>query len=96
MTLNDNVMYKTASNLKNRAHRAVTPGIVATLTALVFALLFNFFVNLYIVNPILSIIKSIKSYLQSGAPIKLRIDTRDELHDLATSVKELMTMVSKS
>jgi hypothetical protein len=64
MALNDNDMYQTASTLKNRAHRAVMPGIVAILTALVFTVIFNFFVNLYVVNPILSIIKAIKHFLK--------------------------------
>ncbi len=93
MTLNDNAMYQTASTLKNRAHRAVMPGIVAILTALVFTIIFNFFVNLYVVNPILSIIKGIKKFLQSGEPIKLSIDTSDELHELAASIINLTAMI---
>ncbi len=41
-------------------------------------------------------IKSIKSFLQSGEPIKLSIDTKDELHELATSVANLSKMVPTS
>lgn len=93
MALNDSAMYQTASTLKNRAHRAVMPGIVAILTALVFTVIFNFFVNLYVVNPILSIIKAIKNFLQSGEPIKLRIDTSDELHELGASIVNLTAMI---
>ena len=93
MALNDHAMYQTASNLKNRAHRAVMPGIIAILTALVFTIIFNFFVNLYVVNPILSIIKAIKNFLQSGEAIKLSIDTRDELHELAASIINLTAMI---
>ena len=93
MTINDNAMYQTASTLKNRAHRAVMPGIVAILTALVFTIIFNFFVNLYVVNPILSIIKAIKNFLQSGEPIKLSIETSDELHELAASIVNLTAMI---
>jgi methyl-accepting chemotaxis protein len=93
MTLNDNAMYQTASTLKNRAHRAVMPGIVAILTALVFTIIFNFFVNLYVVNPILSIIKAIKNFLKSGEPIKLGIVTSDELQELAASIINLTAMI---
>jgi methyl-accepting chemotaxis protein len=96
MTINDSTMYETASVLKNRAQRTVMPGIVAIVTALVFTVIFNFFVNLYIVNPILAIIKSIKSFLLSGAPVKLTIDTRDELYDLAASVMDLTKLVNTS
>ena len=93
MTINDNAMYQTASTLKNRAHRAVMPGIVAILTALVFTIIFNFFVNLYVVNPILSITKAIKNFLESGEPVKLSIDTSDELHELAASIVNLTAMI---
>jgi methyl-accepting chemotaxis protein len=93
MAMNDNAMYQTASTLKNRAHRAVMPGIVAILTALVFTVIFNFFVNLYVVNPILSVIKAIKQFLQSGEPVKLRIDTSDELQELGASIVNLTAMI---
>jgi hypothetical protein len=93
MTLNDRTMYKTASDLKNRTHRAVMPGIVAILTALVFTFIFTFFINLYIVNPVLSITGSIKKFLQTNEPIKVNIETRDELYDLAASVTDLSTLV---
>ena len=96
MTINDNAMYKTTSILKNRAHQAIMPGIVAIAAALVFVVIFNFLVNLYIVNPIISMIKSIESFLQTGDPIKLKIDTRDELNDLASSIASLTKMASTS
>lgn len=96
MTINANTMYETASILKNRAHQAIMPGIVAVSAALVFVVIFNFFVNLYIVNPIISMIKSIENFLQTGEPTKLSIDTRDELHDLAASIANLTTMIRTS
>ena len=96
MAVNDNTMYETASILKNRAQQAVMPGIVAISAALVFVIIFNFFVNLYIVNPIISMIKSIENFLKTGQPGKLKIDTRDELRDLAASIENLTRMVSTS
>jgi methyl-accepting chemotaxis protein len=96
MAINDNTMYETASILKNRAHQAIMPGIVAISAALVFVIIFNHFVNLYIVNPIISMIKSIESFLQTGEPTKLKIDTRDELNDLASSIASLTKMVNTS
>jgi hypothetical protein len=96
MTINDNAMYETASILKNRAHQAIIPGIVAISAALVFVIIFNFFVNVYIVNPIISMIKSIERFLQKGEAIKLNIDTRDELHDLAASIANLTRMARNS
>ena len=92
MSINDKAMYDTASNLKNRAHRAVMPGIIAIVSALVFTLIFNFFVNIYIVNPILSIIRSVNDFITKNEPVLINVETNDELSDLADTVSKLASM----
>jgi methyl-accepting chemotaxis protein len=89
MYLNDQTMYQTASELKNRAHRAIMPGIVAVLSALIFTLIFNFFINYYIVGPIIKMTKEIQRFLEVKDDLNLRIETKDELFDLANSIKDL-------
>ncbi len=96
MSINDQAMYEMASNLKQRAHRAVMPGVIAILSALVFTILFNYFVNIYIVNPILSLIKSINNFLNRGEPVSVKVESNDELADLAASVTNLAAMVKMS
>lgn len=93
MAINDNAMYQTASGLKNRAHRAVMPGIVAIVSALILSVFFSYFVNIYIVNPILSIIDSIEKFLKTNEPVYVKISTKDEIRDLAISVSNLTAMV---
>lgn len=93
MAINDTAMYQTASGLKNRAHRAVMPGIIAIVSALVLSLFFSYFVNIYIVNPILSIIDSIENFLRTNEPVHVKIATKDEISDLARSVSNLAAMV---
>lgn len=90
--LNDKTMYQTASSLKNRAHQAVMPGIVAMSSALILALIFNFLINLYFVNPVLSVIGAIEKFLRSGEPVNLSLETNDEMQQLATAVKNLSIM----
>jgi len=90
MALNDRVMYQTASNLKNRARRAVMPGVVAILSALIFTLVFNYFVNYYLVSPIIKITKEIQKCLKTNEPFQVKIETKDELHHLAYAIKELV------
>ena len=89
MSLNDTEMYQTASNLKNRAHRAVMPGLVALLAALVFSFLFNYFVNYYLVGPIIRITTGIQAFIKNGEPFAVKIETDDELKSLTTSIREL-------
>lgn len=46
MTLNQDNMYMEASELKEQAHRAIMPGIVAIVSALIFLVLFNFLLDI--------------------------------------------------
>ena len=91
MTLNDGVMYQTASDLKSRAHRAVMPGVVAILAALVFTFVFNYFINYYLVGPIIRITKGIQAFLDTGETFQAKIETKDELSLLASSLQQLVS-----
>ena len=95
MALNDGIMYRTASNLKNRTHRAIMPGIVAIISALVFTLVFNYFINSYFVNPIISLTHKVQNILNTGKPLSIEIETKDELRDLASAIRDLSCMVRK-
>ena len=90
MTLNDQTMYNTASGLKNRAHRAVMPGTVAILSALIFIIVFNYFINYYVVTPIVKLTKGVRTFLQTEQPLNVKIETNDELRDLLGSIEQLL------
>lgn len=90
MAMNDRAMYQTATELKGRAHRAVMPGVVAILAALVFSLVFNYFVNFYMVKPIITITSEINRFLEIGAPMKVQIETNDELRTLTSAIRQLI------
>ena len=95
MALNDQTMYKTASQLKNKAHRAVMPGVVAMLSALIFSLIFSYFINYYVVSPILRITKGIRNLLQAGQPFHVQVESNDELQDLVSSVHALAAKIGE-
>ncbi len=95
IALNDATMYITASDLESRMKRIIMPGIVAVISALVFALVFNFFINHYFVNPLLSITTAVQKSLKNGNPAVLNIETNDELKDLAAAVTDLSRLVPK-
>jgi HAMP domain-containing protein len=88
--MNSNSIYKTTSTLKNKAKRAVMPGMVAIITALVFSIIFNYFINYYFVSPIINISKGVNDYSAYGVPLKVNIETNDELLDLKNSVENLV------
>ena len=87
--LNDKNMYETASELKGRSHRASMPGLVAILSALVFTLVFNYFVNLYVVSPIIKITKGIRRFVETREPVNIEVETKDELADLVSSIQDM-------
>jgi methyl-accepting chemotaxis protein len=90
VALNDQTMYQTASNLKNRTHRAIMPGIVAILAALIFTVIFNFLINYYLVSPIISTTKGIQRFMETGELPAIQVETQDELFDLVSSIQRLV------
>lgn len=89
MRLNDTVMYKISSDLKNRTHRTIMPGIISVLSAILFAIIFYYFVNYYFVKPILRINKGIISFLDNKKSYNVNIETNDEISMLNESVSNL-------
>ena len=79
MAINQKVMYETATDLHQRANRAVMPGVVAFVSALVFAFLFSYFINHYMVNPIIEITNALKQYRKTGRPVNVHVETKDEI-----------------
>ena len=90
MDMNDRIMYKTASNLEGRAHRATMPGVIAIISAFIFAVIFSFLINLLVVSPIIQMTNGIQEYLDLGQPFNVKIETKDELLHLASSVESLI------
>jgi methyl-accepting chemotaxis protein len=82
-------MYRTAGDLQDKARRAVMPGIVAIVSALVFSLMFNYYINHFMVKPIGNIIASIEKFRKTREATRVTVETRDELRDLADSVENL-------
>jgi nitrate/nitrite-specific signal transduction histidine kinase len=89
MVLNDETMYLTASSLRNRANRAVMPGIVAIVSSLVFVLIFDYFINYFVIKPINILAQEAKNSIRTREPLKIDIETKDELRDLTSAIQEL-------
>ncbi len=72
-------------------NRTITPGLVAMSAAIVFALLFSFFVNHYVVTPIVTITKKVEDFTERGIPYDYETETEDEIHELSESIRILTT-----
>jgi HAMP domain-containing protein len=95
MELNDKSMYQTASDLKERSRRASMPGLVAILSALVFTLIFNYFVNLYMVSPIIKITRGIRRFVETREPVDIEVETKDEIADLVSSIQDMIARLTR-
>jgi methyl-accepting chemotaxis protein len=95
INLNNQMMYQTASKLENRSNRAIMPGIVAVLSALIFTFIFNYLVNYYMVGPIIQITDRIKKFIKKRTPFDVNIETKDELFHLAEAIEHLCQLSTK-
>jgi len=93
--LNAQVMYETGTQVRDKAHRAVIPGVVAILSALIFTVIFNYFVNHYMVSPIINMTNSVQQFLKTNEPFQLEVETKDELQHLARAIGNLIAQSCK-
>jgi HAMP domain-containing protein len=93
--MNSKSMYESASLLRERTRRSVMPGIIAVVAALLFTLMFHFLLNAYVLRPIMLIRRGIKEFEERGQDFTVQIPTRDELADLAGSIRQLCTNVAR-
>jgi methyl-accepting chemotaxis protein len=90
MTLNQESMYEEASALKQQSHRALMPGIIAIVSALVFLILFNFFIRRIFVRPIQKITESVKNFHPNSEGLKSDITYHDEFEVLENEIQLLI------
>lgn len=66
------------------------PGIVSIVAAIVFALLLNFFISEYFINPINRLIDGVKSYYSEKGRIDAKINLKDEIKALEDEINNLI------
>ncbi len=74
-------------------NRSITPGLIAMSAAILFALMFSFFVNHYVVTPIVTMRKKIDDFTERGVPYEYELESEDELSELSESIRILSTRV---
>lgn len=95
MNLNQTNMYKEASELKEQAHRAIMPGIIAIISALIFLIFFNFFIGFILVRPIKKIINAVKNYHSSSQNFDADLTNQDDFKTLEYEIQQLLIRLKK-
>lgn len=81
-----------SQSLHTGFYRSIMPALVSVILGIILVLLFNYFMNYYLINPILKITKGIKDYRQFDKSYDVDLDTDDELADLNHSVKDVVDL----
>ncbi len=76
-----------AKELQEGYYRSIMPGIIAVGAGLMLVLLFNYFLNIYFISPIILISKGIKNYREYNKSYNVQLENDDELQDLNSGVK---------
>ena len=97
LAINQQSMYNKASLLEEKARRVLMPGILAIITALVFFVIFNFFVTRFFVSPLKNLIIAVKNYCSTGKKeFSADIDSDDEIKELETEISNLIARIRNS
>jgi HAMP domain-containing protein len=95
MTLNQESMYQEVSRLSERSKRALMPGIVAILSALVFAALLNFFISHYFIQPLSDLIKVVNNHKKGMHALPTTVKSNDEIKQLEGAINELIDRIGE-
>ncbi|MBN2664262.1 MAG: methyl-accepting chemotaxis protein [Bacteroidales bacterium] len=90
MTLNQSSMYNEASELRDKSKRAIMPGIVSIIAALIFSLILNFFITRYFVNPISELAEAVTNYRDGDNKLRSNITSNDEIKKLEQAISDLL------
>lgn len=90
MSLNQSKMYHEASVLREQSKRALMPGIVSIIAALVFSLILNFFITRYFVNPISELAEAVNEYREGDNKLRSNITSNDEIKDLEEAINNML------
>lgn len=93
MELNQTSMYSKANEMHKKLYQTIMPNIVSIVLAIVFALLLNFYISHYFVNPLNKLIDSIKNYIPPSTNLHVDIKSEDELKTLELEINSLIRRI---
>ncbi|TCN68565.1 hypothetical protein CLV25_106147 [Acetobacteroides hydrogenigenes] len=88
--INQRAVYQNVDQMKTGASRAMMPGFIAIFVGIIFVFLFNYFVNIFFITPIVRISQGVESYVKHSIPFRVKVDSKDELERLKNSVEKLI------
>lgn len=91
MTNSQYSLVSRATQLENNAYRAIMPGIITLVVAIIIVLVFMFMIDFYYTRPVVKIQKALDNYLKHNIPFKVKSEGSDEIAALRDSIEGLVS-----
>ena len=85
-------LIQNSQSLQDNYHRSAMPSFISTLLTLVLVVLFNYYLNYYVVNPLLKVNRGISEYRKFSRKYDEKIDSHDEIAELNSNIKDLIDL----
>lgn len=85
-------LIENSRSLQDNYYRSMMPQMVSFLIGLMLVMLFNYYLNYYLINPLLKINKGIKAYRRFNKPYDVQVEGNDELSDLNGTVSDIIDL----
>lgn len=82
-----------ASQLEKNAYRTITPNVITLGVLVMIIAMFLFFVDLYVLKPIVNLNKSVGGYVNNRIPFNVKIESKDELLSLKENIEKLILAI---
>lgn len=92
MTWSQYSLSRRASQLKNNAYRAIMPGILTLVVAIIMIFVFAYLLDYYYTRPMLAVSRGIRNFLRNKTPFYVKLEGRDEIRTLKENIDELITI----
>lgn len=88
--ISQNALLENSKDLQEGFYRSIMPGIIAVAAGVMLVLLFNYFINLYFISPIMMILKGIRQYKDYRKTYDVKFENDDEIQELNGSIKSIL------
>lgn len=89
-SLSNSALQNHAEMMESTFFRGMMPSVAALTVGLIVIMLFNVFINYYVLNPINKMGKNLKDYVRVGKDYKVTFDSDDEISDLNDALTDLI------
>ena len=89
-SISQDSLIESSQDVREGTYRSLMPGLVSVLVGLVLMFLLNYYLNDFLINPLLRITGGIKGYRYHGRGYEVKLENDDELSELNEAVGDIV------